>query len=75
MGYNDEIPQDITDSLCELGYDLYELPFNGPMDGGLLLSNVPLTEGWLFKNYQKFDLKLRGWVPEDKDAELELRTW
>ena len=73
LNHGEDIPQVITEILCELGYDLYESPI--PMSDGVFISNVPLTEGWLYKNYQRYGLKLRGWYPDDKDNELDLRTW
>lgn len=72
LAYGEDIPQGVAETLCELGYDLFESPVDG---GDIFISNVPLTEGWFYKNYQKFDLKLRGWVPDDKDTELYIRRW
>jgi len=72
LDYGEDIATGISEVLSELGYDLFESPLES---GGVFISNVPLTEGWLYKNYRQFGLKLHGWVPDDKDTELDLRTW
>lgn len=72
LNHGEDIPTDVCSTLYELDYDIYESPIDGH---DVFISNVPLTEGWFFKNYQHYDLKLRGWVPDDKDTELDSYNW
>jgi len=60
LDYNNEIsPWD--EVLLDLGCTLYECPVD---DTGFFVANFDLTEDWLFKNANRFDIKIpRGWKP------------
>lgn len=67
LGYGVDT-QPWAEVLQELGYILYSNPVE---DGGVFISNIPLTENWLFDNAKKFGIKLRGWKAVDGEDELD----
>ncbi len=65
--WGEDINQGIQDTFAELGFTLYSNPVE---EGGVFISNFPLTEGWLQCNHQKFGIPLklmRGYKPEGNE--------
>lgn len=61
LNWDEDIAVDVADVIRDLGCEIYESPLED--ESGVFISNFPLTEVWLSKNHERFNLRLLSWKP------------